>query len=144
MLIFLFLSCLITHVPAAEAQGLADISGTVMDSTGGAIPSATVTAQNVETGAERSTTTDAMGAYRLLVLPVGMYQLHVTKAGFNEAIRDGIHLSVGQRASVDFVLQIGNVEQQIRVTAEAPPVSTTTSDISGLVAEQQVKELPLN
>ena len=144
ILISVLIPALLDNLPTAGAQISTALSGTVLDATGGAVPSATVTARNVETAAERTTTTDATGVYRLLVLPVGQYEIRVAKNGFNEAIREGIHLSVGQQAAVDFVLQVGNIEQQIRVIAEAAPLSTRTSDISGLVAGQQVKDLPLN
>ncbi|HEY2382534.1 MAG TPA: TonB-dependent receptor [Terriglobia bacterium] len=140
----LCLAGLLASSSAASAQVSAFISGAVSDASGGAVPGAKVTARNIETGAERTAMTDADGVYRFLVLPVGEYQIQAAKSGFNQAIRQGVHLAVGQQAVVDFALQVGNVEQQIRVTAEAPLVSTTTSDASGLVAEQQVKDLPLN
>jgi hypothetical protein len=140
----LFLLSVLAQAPVVFAQASASISGTVIDASGGAIPSATVTARNLETGAERTTTTDATGIYQLLVLSIGQYQIQAAKNGFNEAIREGIHLSTGQQAVLNFTLRVGNIEQQIRVTAEAPPVSATTSEISGLVAGQQVKDLPLN
>jgi hypothetical protein len=132
------------HMLTARAQVSSSISGTVADATGAAVLSATVTARNVETAAERTAITDSEGVYRLLVLPVGEYQIRTTKNGFGESIREGIHLSVGQQAVVDVVLKVGAVEQEVRVVEEVSPVSTTTSDITGLVAEQQVKDLPLN
>ena len=131
-------------VPSASAQVSAAISGSVKDSTGADVPSVTVTARNVETGAERTTVTDAGGLYKFLALPVGAYEVRAAKEGFNEAIRTGLHLSLGQQANVDIALQVGDVAAQITITEEASPVTTTTADISGLVAEQQVKDLPLN
>ena len=131
-------------VSPASAQVSAAISGTVKDATGAGVPSATVTARNVDTGAGRSTVTDTGGLYKLLALPVGAYEVRAAKEGFNEAIRTGLHLSLGQQANVDIALQVGDVAQQITITEEASPVTTTTADISGLVAEQQVKDLPLN
>jgi hypothetical protein len=144
VLIYLCVFGIFGHAPAAVAQVSASISGNVTDATGGAVPAATITARNVETGVERTVTTDAEGVYRLLVLPVGEYQIRTAKAGFSESVREGVHLSVGQQAVVDVALRVGNVEQQIRVVEDASPVSTTTSDISGLVGEQQIKDLPLN
>jgi hypothetical protein len=135
---------MLAHAAVALAQVSASISGMVTDATGGAVPAASVTARNVETGVDRTVMTDADGVYRLLVLPVGEYQIRTMKGGFSESVREGVHLSVGQQAVVDFALKVGNVEQQIRVVEDASPVSTTTSDISGLVAEQQIKDLPLN
>ncbi|HJT01776.1 MAG TPA: carboxypeptidase-like regulatory domain-containing protein, partial [Terriglobales bacterium] len=74
----------------------------------------------------------------------GQYEVRVTKDGFAEAIRSGIRLVVGQDASVNLSLRIGPVSQQIKVTEDASLVSLTTQDISGLVGEKQVKDLPLN
>src|SRR6516162_10043937 len=128
---------MLAHAAVAVAQVSASLSGTITEATGGAVGAASVTARNVETGVERTVMTDAEGVYRILVLPVGEYQIRTTKSGFSESVREGVHLSVGQQAVVDFALKVGNVEQQIRVVEDASPVSTTTSDISGLVAEQQ-------
>jgi len=88
--------------------------------------------------------TDDAGRYQVVSLPVGQYEVKVTKSGFQEEIRSGIHLVVGQEASVDIRLHVGEVQQRVTVTEEVPMVSTTTRDISGLVGEQQVKDLPLN
>jgi hypothetical protein len=137
---FMMLSCL----PAARAQVSASIKGTVTDPSGAPVPSAALKVKNLETGATRNCSTDDAGRYLVLSLPVGEYELRVTKPGFQDAIRSGIHLVVGQEASVDLRLQVGVEISQIMVTADAPIISTTTRDISGLVGEQAVNELPLN
>ncbi len=77
-------------------------------------------------------------------LPVGAYHVSARKEGFAEAVRSGIHLVIGEQASVDFDLQVGNSTQQITVTSDAAIVSTSTEDVSGLVNEQQIESLPLN
>src|SRR6266436_6361075 len=138
--LFMVLSCL----ASVRAQISASIKGIVTDSSGAPVPSATVKTKNLETGAIRSGITDDVGRYLVLALPVGKYEVRVAKAGFQDAIRSGIHLVVGQEANVDLRLQVGAVNSEIMVTGDAPVVSTTTSDISGLVGEQAVKELPLN
>ncbi len=92
----------------------------------------------------RTTTTDDAGRYWVLSLAPGDYEVRVTKQSFQEAVRSGIHLVVGQEASVDMALKIGQVNEQVKVNADAPMVSTTSTDISGLVGEDQVKDLPLN
>jgi hypothetical protein len=140
----LTLFLLLATVPTARAQVSASIKGTVTDPAGAPIPSADVKAKNLETGAVRSSLTDDVGRYLVLSLPVGEYEIRVAKTGFQDAIRSGIHLVVGEDANVDLRLQVGVEISQITVMADAPIVSTTTKDISGLVAEQAVKELPLN
>jgi len=135
--------CLYTMPPAWGQVGAA-LSGTVADQSQSAVMGAAVTVKNNGTGAVRGTTTDGAGQYQVVALPVGEYEIHITKNGFAEAIRTGVHLVVGQDAVVDVTLSVGSVSQQLTVTADAPPVSLSTTDISGLVGEQQVRNLPLN
>jgi hypothetical protein len=134
------LSCL----SPARAQVSASIQGIVTDPSGAPVPAATVTAKNTETEAERTAITDDAGRYQIVWLAVGQYEVRVAKAGFQDAIHSGIRLVVGQEATVDLKLQVTAVKAEVRVTGDAPIVSTTTKDISGLVGEQQVKGLPLN
>ncbi len=138
--LFLMLTC----VPSARTQVPSSIKGVVTDPSGAPVPAATVTTKNTETGAARSASTDEEGRYQIVWLPVGQYQVAVTKPGFEEAIRSGIRLVVGQEARVDLRLEVSRVKAEVTVTQDAPMVSTTTRDISGLVSEQQVKDLPLN
>jgi hypothetical protein len=140
LILFMLLSCL----RPARAQVSASIKGMVMDPSGAPVPAATVTSKNTETEAVRSAITDDAGRYQIVWLAVGQYEVTATKPGFQEAIRGGIRLVVGQEASVDLKLELSAVKAEVRVTEDAAIVSTTTRDISGLVGEQQVKDLPLN
>src|SRR5713101_2626843 len=143
-LTLLTLFMMLAYLPSARAQISASIKGIVTDPSGARVPSATVKTKNLETGAIRSGITDDAGRYLVLSLPVGEYELRVTKPGFQDAIRSGIHLVVGGEANVDLRLQVGGVKSEITVTGDAPIVSTTTTDVSGLVGEQAIKQLPLN
>src|SRR6266481_2080582 len=140
--ILLFLTS--PFLPARQAQASASIKGSVTDSSGAAVPGATIMAKNVETGAIRSSVTDDAGRYLVLALHVGEYEVRVAKAGFRDAVRSGILLVVGQEASIDLQLQIGTITSELTVRSDAPMVSTSTKDISGLVGEQAIKDLPLN
>ncbi|HML17095.1 MAG TPA: carboxypeptidase-like regulatory domain-containing protein, partial [Bryobacteraceae bacterium] len=140
----LLLCILLPLVPAAHAQVSAAISGTVTDPSGAVVSAASVTVKNIDTGASRVTATDRSGRYQVLALPLGEYEVHAAKPGFAEEIRTGIHLAVGQDASIDLSLKVGQSSQQITVREDAPVVSVTTTDVSGLVGQQQVKDLPLN
>src|SRR6266851_4758033 len=139
-LLVLVFSCL----PSAHAQVSTSITGTITDPSGAPVPSASVTARNLETGAVRTSLTDDAGRYLELSLTVGQYEVRVTKTGFHDAIRSGIQLAVGQEASVNLKLQLSTMQADVTVTGDAPIVSTTTRDISGLVGEQQLNDLPLN
>ena len=141
-LILFFLSFLLA--PLASAQDSAAIFGTVIDPSGVVVAGAHLTAINVDTGLARAVVTDNAGQYRIFPLPVGPYEVHVKQSGFPEEVRTGIHLAVGQEAQVDLALRLGQTTERITVNEDAPPVSVTNADISGLVGEQQVKDLPLN
>jgi hypothetical protein len=130
--------------PKASAQVSASLSGTVTDPSGAAVSNASVTVRDMHTEVQRHVVTDPAGRYQILALPVGEYEIAVKKEGFTEEVRRGIQLAVGQDATVHLRLSVGEVSQEITVEADAPPVSVTTSDVSGLVGEHQVKDLPLN
>jgi len=143
-IVLVLLSPLLVSTPALHAQVSASLTGVIADASGARVAGAAITVKNVETGAIRNSVTNDDGRYEVLALPVGEYEISVSKSGFNEQTRGGIHLAVGQEAEVDLALQVGPEKQQVIVKEEAPIVSTTTSDISGLVGERQVKDLPLN
>jgi hypothetical protein len=128
----------------ASAQVSAAILGNVTDPAGATVSGASVTAKSIDTGATRTTITDDAGRYWISSLALGEYEVHVTKQGFREGVRSGIYLVVGQQARVDFVLSLGQRSEQVKVNADVPVVDVTPSDISGLVGQQQVKDLPLN
>jgi len=141
-----FLTLLLCFLCASfgSAQVSATLSGIVKDQSGASVTGADVTARNVDTGLSRSTATDQTGRYQFTALPVGQYELRAKKIGFAEGIRTGIRLVVGQDASADLSLRLGAVSEEIKVNDDAALVSVTTQDISGLVGERQVKDLPLN
>lgn len=127
-----------------DAQVSAVLSGRVTDPTGAMVAGTSVTATNQETGLARTTVTNDAGFYELLALPIGRYHLSAKKAGFAEEVHTGLALVVGQSATVDFQLKVGQVTEQVKVEGDAAMVSATSQDISGLVGEKEVKELPLN
>ena len=135
---------LLLALPPLFAQTSAVLSGTVTDPSAGAIQGAAVTVTNSDTGAVRKTVTDAGGRYQVASLEVGEYRVRAAKSGFSEELRTGIRLAVGQEAFVDLRMQVGQAEQTVTVTGDAPLVENTTADISGLVSGQQIRDLPLN
>jgi hypothetical protein len=135
---------LLILAPPSYGQISAMLSGAVTDPSGGAVAGAKVTVRDLETGATRTTTTGDLGRYEVFALPVGEYEVRVTKEGFAEAVQRGIRLAVDQEAAVDVALRLGPVSHRITVNSDAPQVSTSTENVAGLVGEQQVKSLPLN
>jgi hypothetical protein len=129
---------------ASFGQGEASIQGIVSDSSGGAVPGVAIRIKNLETGAQRNLVTDEAGRFDAAALPVGRYEVLAEKNGFRSEARTGVSVVVGQRETVDLVLQVGDVRQTVQVESAPTVVAVTTEDDSGLVGERQVKELPLN
>lgn len=128
----------------ASAQGEAEISGTVTDANGGVIAGAAVKVQSTDTGAVRALVTDEAGRYDAPLLPIGGYEVTGAKDGFQPESKTGITLTVGQHATIDLTLPLGELHQAIQVTDVPDVVAISTEDTSGLVGQQQVKDLPLN
>jgi hypothetical protein len=142
VLISLYLVTLLGSLQAQETTSA--ITGAVRDASGAPVPGAAVTVRNLQTAQARSVATDETGNYKVLSLPVGRYEVQVEKEGFQTFVRTGLETVVGQQAVVNIQLQVGEVQQSVTVTAEAPLVNATTTSIAGLVSEQEVKDLPLN
>lgn len=122
----------------------ATISGTVTDPSGAAVPGASVTVSNQNTGLTRSTTTGPSGRYEVPNVPVGPYDVTATSTGFQTSVRSGVQLTVGRTAVVNHVLELGEITQQVTVTGEVALLETTTATVSQLVDSQRVEDLPLN
>src|SRR5712691_11646698 len=120
------------------------ITGTVKDVSGAVLQGAAITVKHLETGLTRAAEADTSGNFSILSLPVGAYEITAEKMGFRREVRRGIDLVVAQEAVVNLILQVGSIDQQVTVTDAAPLVNTTLSSTSGLVTEQQVKDMPLN
>src|SRR5260370_17643437 len=124
--VFLFVLTLIVGMIPGWAQVSSSIAGVVQDTSGANVPGATVTVKSLETGAVRTAATDDSGAYRVLALPVGRYEIKVAKEGFKTAIKAGIDLVVGQESVVNLSLEVGQTRQEVTVTIQSPMMYTHT------------------
>src|SRR3989454_4072146 len=120
------------------------IVGVVKDTSGALIPGVSIAVKHTDTGQTRTAISSDSGSYNVPLLPVGAYELTTTMPGFKQDVRRGINLVIGQQAVIDLTLEVGAAAEQITVSEEAPLVNTTLSSTSGLITEQQVKDLPLN
>lgn len=144
---FCLLSLLITAlsvVPVAAQVATGNIAGYVRDSSGAAIPDVTVTARMVEQQAVRTSRSNPEGFYTLAALPPGKYEMTFEAQGFQRQTQTGLELTVGQNLRVDSALEVGSVETQITVGAQAPLVDTNSPTLSGLIDDRRVVDLPLN
>jgi hypothetical protein len=128
----------------AFAQVTGAISGTVEDPSGGAVSGVAITVKSLETGVSRVTKTDDAGVFRIPSLPLGAQEVSAEKTGFKREVRTGLDLIVGQEMVLNLKLELGELAQQITLSAEGPVVNTTTAEVSGFVGQRAVKDLPLN
>jgi hypothetical protein len=136
----------VAAVPAlalAQTTG-ATISGTILDETRAALPGATVTIRQIETDSRRVLVADEGGRYQAPALEPGSYEIVAELAGFQTTVRDGIRLSLGQHAVVNFALKVGALQERLVVTGASPLVETTKATLAALVDEKQIRDLPLN
>lgn len=132
--------------PSALGQGAgtAEISGAITDPHGAAVPGATVVIRNVGTGIERTLTSNEEGLFAAPLLQPGTYEIRVTKSGFAQVVRKDLQVAVGQTLAVDVQLPVEAARQIVEVTGEAAVVETEKTDVSNLVTQTQVENLPLN
>src|SRR6266516_4669112 len=140
----LVLIALGTNWRAFAQTATATIVGVVKDTSGALIPGVSITVKHTETGQTRTAISSDSGSYNVPLLPLGAYEVSTMMPGFKQQVRSGINLVVNQQAVIDLTLEVGGTAEQITVSEEAPLVNTTLSSTSGLITEQQVKDLPLN
>ncbi|HTM24415.1 MAG TPA: carboxypeptidase regulatory-like domain-containing protein [Vicinamibacterales bacterium] len=132
-------------VAAAAAQGTTgSISGVVTDESKAALPGATVTVKDSETGQSRVLTSDGQGRYRADGLAPGKYVVTVELSGFRTAEYPAMNISIGQTATLNIQMQIGGVSEKVVVMADAALAATRQSSVTALVDQTQIRELPLN
>ena len=140
----LTLSVLALAALPCGAQTSASISGRVTDPSGAVVPGATVTVKSQETGVSKSVTTDSSGDYTVLGVPLGAQDVTAVSPGFQQSPPKRVNLVVGQDAVVNFTLEVSGGDRVLVVSDQTPLVNTTTAQVSGVVGEQQIRELPLN
>lgn len=129
---------------AVSSAQTSQIDGTVKDSSGLGVPGAAINVTQTATGVVRTAATGADGGYVIPNLPIGPYLLVVTKEGFTKYAQTGIVLQVDTNPTIDIILQVGTVNEQITVEANATQVETRTTSIGQIVTNQQIAEMPLN
>ena len=127
----------------AQVSG-ATLTGTVKDSSSAIIPNVQVSITDLGTGVVREVSTDAAGLYAAPNLLPGSYEVRATAQGFSTHVQKGIALTVGAEQVLDITMQVGQVNQTVEVTTEAPSVELTSSTLSATVNSTTVRELPLN
>jgi len=122
----------------------ATLSGTITDQSGGVVPKADVAIKNTATSDTRTVSTNADGIYSAANLQPGKYDVTVSASGFSRAVQTGLTLTVGATQILNLTMQVGQATQTVEVTADAPAMNLENAAIGSNIAENAVKELPLN
>src|ERR1017187_8723155 len=127
-----------------QAQGYGSIQGNVTDATGAAVPGATVTVTQTETGRQTTATSGQSGGFVFPTLPPAGYPLSVASKGFQTYQQTGLVLQADQSVTVHAKLSIGAATETVEVTTAVPQVDTTSGTLSQVIDQQRVVDLPLN
>ncbi len=142
------LVCLILIAGAAFAQsqaGLGSIGGTVQDASGAVVPGAKVIVANESKGITRTLSTNEQGVFLAPSLPpANGYSVAVDATGFGHFEQKDLELMVGQQVNLPIVVSVQGAAQTVEVTAAAPIVDSTKTDVSQVVGELQIQDLPIN
>src|SRR5262245_11082987 len=126
------LVCLLlgTHATLLPQSSTGTFTGLVSDATGAVIAGAKITARNINTGEAVETVSSGTGNYVIVGLRVGSYELSANVAGFKSWVRGPIALSSNDNVRIDMNLEVGSTTEQVKVTAEAPPLKTESTEVS--------------
>src|SRR6266487_3615443 len=130
--------------PVAAQAVTGTILGTVRDSSGGALPGATVTLLNQDTGYTRTFTSDSSGEYTAPLMPTGNYTVTCEISGFKKQSLANVRLGVDQKVRADLKLDIGQMSEAVTIQAETPLIQTNSSELGATIANEQIEALPLN
>jgi hypothetical protein len=137
------LIALLTACVASFAQITSgDLTGTVFDPTGAAVPGAAVLVKNDATGVEMNVKSGATGDYRVPNLPVGTYTITVTASGFGKAQMKGVEIQLNKIVTANVKLEVGKSAETVEVTAAAVALDTSTSQVQSAFEAKQLMDLP--
>ena len=122
----------------------ATVVGTVTDPSGAVVAGARVTVTNINNGSARRAASSVAGEFEIPLLPPGSYSVGAESAGFKRLERSGLRLDAGQRAKIDFRLEVGEVAERVEVNAGAPLLNTQTTERGVAIGAGQIDLLPLN
>jgi hypothetical protein len=133
----------VSRVAAAQTAATGNVEGVVTDPTGGVLPGVTITVRNIDTNAARETVSGAEGRYRVAALQPGQYEILATLSGFDMTPVPTITVQVGQTVAVDVGMRPAGVTETLTVTAEAPAIDVRRTDVSNVVSETAIENLPV-
>src|ERR1700758_3222313 len=131
---------------ASRAQSAVDgaVGGNVLDSSGAAVASASVTVHNLGTNAQQQAVTDASGYFRVLHLQPGIYEVKIAASGFDTYDAKNLTVQVGSLTDIEARLKVGSSAQTVEVIGDSPLVNTSTPDFAGVIDQVALHDLPQN
>src|SRR5205085_2089414 len=135
---------ILTSAALLHADVTGSILGVVHDRSQAVVAGAKVVATNVETNLSQETTSNADGSYHILALPSGKFKLTATGAGFRQFVATDIEVKVNDQLRIDITLDVGSVQQQVLITADAVQVQTENTQLGDVVDSKKMLALPLN
>src|SRR5882757_319633 len=128
----------------AQTATIGNLSGTIRDPSGAVVPKADVEIKEESTGATRIAHANDDGYYVFTSLPAGRYTVSTAPQGFKRTVATGVEVHVGENKVLNLDVQVGQVSETVTITSDSAPVETRSGDVSSLVTEKQITELPLN
>src|SRR4030095_504124 len=128
----------------AQSSTTGNLTGPVRDAQGAAVANAELVITDEKTKASRTVTTNEDGIYSAPALPAGLYTIATNPSGFKKSVTTGVDLHVAENKVVNIDLQVGDVNETVTITSDSAPVEVRSGEVSSLVSEKQVTELPLN
>src|SRR6266542_4771189 len=130
----------------AQATGTttADLRGLVLDEAGSALPGASITVTNQDTGFSRQATSDAAGSFAFRLLPPGLYRVSASLPGLRAADAPNVRLSVGSTTTLELRLEPSKVAEAVLVTAKTSLIDRSSTELSKTVGEVKIRNLPIN
>src|SRR6185312_10206761 len=128
----------------AQTTNNQQISGQILDSSGAAVPNATVTVVNHATGLSRSAKSNATGFYVASDLPIGFYDVSASAPGFKKATLTNLQVTVNSKQTANLTMDVGSINESVSVRADALQVETNTGEVGRLITGEQASQIQLN
>lgn len=135
---------IIVFAISVAAQTSSAITGDIRDTNGALLAGVQITANHIDTGLSRTTTSEAEGRFVFPGMPVGLYELRAQSSGFEPLVFSNVRLTVNETTAVSLVMKVFTLSADVTVNSGEALVNTQTAELSYLVGEQTIRELPLN
>jgi hypothetical protein len=136
-------SCLLLPASASAQTVTGTLQGIVTDAQGSVVPGIEVVVRNVDTGQERTLTTNSEGIYTAAFLPIGRYNVVASGKGFSSTTQENVDVTLNQTRVVDLKMTPGGINEAVMITAEAAPINTTNAEVKGSLNTQEILDKPV-